>query len=128
MVGSAVASLAFVAVPEGALYLAIIASTTLGFFTGGYQLNLNAEMVRFAGEDRNQSGSDRTSQHLALLEMTNKLGYALAIGFVYALLGIFAGDNAVLSDLPNPVLLDLGAALPALLFVGSAFAFHSTKA
>lgn len=128
MVGSAAASLSFAAVPEGALYLAIIANTTLGFFTGGYQLNLNAEMVRFAGEDRDQSGSDRTSQHLALLEMTNKLGYALAIGFVYALLGIFAGDNAVLSDLPNPVLLALGAALPALLFVGSAFAFHSTKA
>jgi GPH family glycoside/pentoside/hexuronide:cation symporter len=128
MIGSAAASLAFVVIPPNALYLTIIVNATLGFFTGGYQLNLNAEMVRLAGEDRDQSGSDRTSQHLALLEMTNKLGYALAIGFVYALLAIFSGDTAVLSDLPNPALLALGTVLPAALFVGSALAFHSTKA
>jgi hypothetical protein len=60
--------------------------------------------------------------------MTNKLGYALAIGFVYTLLAIFSGDTAVLSDLPNPALLALGTVLPAALFVGSALAFHSTKA
>lgn len=127
MIGSATASLSFAAVPESALYLAIIANSALGFFTGGYQLNLNAEMVRLASEDRQHSGIDRTSQHLALLAMTNKLGYAFAIGVVYVLLEVFTGGAAAMSDLPNPVLLSLGAALPAVLFIGSAFAFNAIK-
>jgi hypothetical protein len=46
-----------------------------------------------AFHDRKQSGLDRASLHLALLAMTNKLGYALAVGVVYVLLQWLSGPR-----------------------------------
>ena len=128
MLGAAAASLAFAAVPGQAPYVAMAVNGALGFFTGGYQFNLNAEMVRLASDDRDRSGIDRTSQHFALLAMTNKLGYAIAIGVVYVLLDFLVGDAGSLSDLPEPTLIAFGLILPATLFVLAATAFQLTSA
>lgn len=127
MLGSALASLGFALIPVGNAFAAMAVNGALGFCTGGYQFNLNAEMVRLAAHDLETRRKDRTSQHLALLAMTNKLGYALAVGVVYCLLEIFAGKDATVSALPQSALLVLGLALPAVLFTASAWAFSIAR-
>lgn len=123
MLGSAAISLCLAALPDGALVLAVAANAALGFFTGGYQFNLNAEMVRLATEDHARLGVDRSSQHLALLTMTNKAGYALAVGGVYLMLEAFGGQNASVSNVPKALVIGLGLFVPACFFVASSWAF-----
>jgi Na+/melibiose symporter-like transporter len=118
MIGAAVASIGFAFAPAGNVIAAMSLNAVLGFCTGGYQFNLNTEMVRLAANDRNQSGQDRVSLHLALLTMTNKIGYALAVGVVYILLEAFGGAA---EDLPSLALVGLGLVLPAVMFLGAAW-------
>jgi glycoside/pentoside/hexuronide:cation symporter, GPH family len=120
MIGSALASLAFAILPSGAPIPAMIVNALLGFFTGGYQLNLNSAMVDLADADRMASGRDRVSLHLAVLAMTNKVGYALAIGIVYGGLALFGYRAGQAEGLPVIALMALGTALPAALFVAAA--------
>jgi Na+/melibiose symporter-like transporter len=117
MIGAAVASIGFAFAPAGNVIAAMSLNAVLGFCTGGYQFNLNTEMVRLAANDRTQSGQDRVSLHLALLTMTNKIGYALAVGVVYILLEAFGGAA---EDLPSLALVGLGLVLPAVMFLGAA--------
>jgi glycoside/pentoside/hexuronide:cation symporter, GPH family len=125
MGGSALASLAFVLLPPGAPIPAMIVNALLGFFTGGYQLNLNAAMVDVADEDRTTSGRDRVSLHLAALAMTNKVGYALAIGIVYGGLALVGYKTGLTRGFSVLALLALGTALPAALFVAAAWQMFS---
>src|SRR3546814_1235581 len=46
-------------------------------------------MVALASLDRAESGRDQVSLHLALLAMTNNIGYAVAVGIVNGLLQLF---------------------------------------
>jgi Na+/melibiose symporter-like transporter len=94
----------------------------VGLFTGGYQSNLNTAMVKVAGDDADRSGRAAIGSHFALLALTNKLGYALAIGICYPLLGAlgFQGTAA-----PSPgggsVLMVIGpGGAAALLVLGGA--------
>jgi len=121
MIGAAVASVGFAFAPPGNVLAAMALNAALGFCTGGYQLNLNTEMVRLADHDRKQSGQDRVSLHLALLAMTNKLGYALAVGIVYVLLQWFSGTQGQAAKLSSFALIGLGLATPAALFLSAAW-------
>lgn len=121
MGGSTIASLSFLLLPAGEALPAMVVNALLGFFTGGYQLNLNAAMVDLADADRQQSGRDRVSLHLAVLAMTNKVGYALAIGVAYGGLALAGYQTGVTQGLPVLALLAMGAGLPALLFIAAAW-------
>ncbi|GAW40611.1 putative symporter YagG [Brevundimonas sp. SH203] len=121
MIGAALASLVFAAVPPGSAVLAMAAYAAIGFFTGGYQFNLSAAMVDLADQDRIRSGRDRVSLHLALLAMTNKVGYAVAIGVVYALLQVFDYRAGAADGRTTGVIIGLGLVAPAVLFIASAF-------
>ena len=123
MAGSAVASLCFALLPSGQAWAPMAVNALLGFFTGGYQLNLNAEMVRLAAHDREATGQERSSLHLALLAMTNKVGYALAIGAVYLLLELTGVDRNSAAGMPDWALIGFGMVLPAALFGLAAWAF-----
>lgn len=119
MIGAAIASLGFAVAPSGNVLAAMAINAALGFCTGGYQFNLNTEMVRLASVDRNHSGQDRVSLHLALLAMTNKLGYALAVGLVYLLLQTFGGPRGDPAALPSSALIGLGMVAPAAMFIAA---------
>ena len=86
MTGAALATLALGLVPHGALAVAAALQFAVGLFTGGYQSNLNAAMVEVAHQDEQRSSRATMGTHFALLALTNKLGYALAIGICYPLL------------------------------------------
>lgn len=116
MIGAAAASVGFAFAPAGNVVAAMMLNAALGFCTGGYQFNLHTEMVRLADNDRKQSGEDRVSLHLALLAMTNKLGYALAVGIVYILLEWFGGSREDAAELPSMALVGLGLVAPAAMF------------
>jgi Na+/melibiose symporter-like transporter len=127
MTGSALASLAFALLPPNAAVPAMIVNALLGFFTGGYQLNLNAAMVDLADADRTASGRDRVSLHLAVLAMTNKVGYALAIGIVYGGLALVGYQAGLTQGTPLFALLVLGTAVPAALFLAAAWQMSRTE-
>lgn len=120
MAGAALASLAFAAVPPGSAAVAMLMYGLIGFFTGGYQFNLNAAMVDLAARDRSESGRDRVSLHLALLAMTNKVGYAIAVGIVYGLLQLFDYQAGAPSGHAILAVIGLGLVLPAVLFIAAA--------
>jgi len=125
MIGAAAASIGFAFVPAGNVLAAMALNAALGFCTGGYQFNLNTEMVRLADNDRQQSGQDRVSLHLALLAMTNKLGYALAVGIVYVLLQSFSETQGAKDELSPLALIGLGLVIPAALFLGAAWTLRA---
>lgn len=127
MTGAAVASLGFAFVPAGHVVAAMFLNAALGFCTGGYQFNLNTEMVRLAANDRHQSGEDRISLHLALLAMTNKLGYALAVGVVYVLLQVSGGAQSDPEELPRAALIGLGLVAPAAMFLAAGWMLAEPK-
>ncbi len=121
MVGAALAGLVFAVIPAGSAAIAMLAYGAIGFFTGGYQFNLNAAMVDLADRDRIESGRDRISLHLALLAMTNKVGYAVAVGVVYALLQLFNYHAGAPNSHTIMALIGLGLVAPAALFIASAY-------
>ena len=121
MLGAAATSVGFAFAPAGNVIAAMMLNAALGFCTGGYQFNLNTEMVRVADIDRKQSGQDRVSIHLALLAMTNKLGYALAVGVVYFLLQHFGGAGGTAAKLPAIALVGFGLLMPAAMFLVAAW-------
>jgi Na+/melibiose symporter-like transporter len=125
MIGAAAASIGFAFAPAGNVLAAMALNAALGFCTGGYQFNLNTEMVRLADNDRQTSGQDRVSLHLALLAMTNKLGYALAVGVVYVLLQSFSEAQGAKVELSPFALVGLGLATPAALFLGAAWTLRA---
>jgi Na+/melibiose symporter-like transporter len=83
MAGAAISMLSLGFVPYGALLPAVVIQFLFGFFTGGYQINLNSLMTGVATMDRRRTGADSSGAHFALLALTNKLGYAFAIGVAY---------------------------------------------
>ncbi len=116
MAGAALSVLSLWLVPRGALLPALAAQITLGICTGGYQLNLNSLMVGVAAQDQDRIGVDTSGAHFALLALTNKLGYAFAIGVAYPtlqLLGFRAGGG--LTEELRLALLSVGLGLTALL-------------
>ncbi len=92
------------------------AQIALGICTGGYQLNLNSLMVSVATEYSDRTGVDTSGAHFALLALTNKLGYAFAIGVAYPalqVLGFRAGG--LLTGGVRLALLSVGLGLTGLL-------------
>ena len=85
-------------------------------FTGGYQINLNAVMASLAERHRLDTGEDAGASHFAFLALTNKLGYALAIGLAYPLLQHLGFQSGSLAT-PNAIaaLLSVGVGLAAVL-------------
>lgn len=122
MAGAAAAILCFFVVPHGALAAAAAIQFACGLFTGGYQSNLNTLMVEVAEQDEQATGRPAAGSHFALLALTNKLGYAVAIGLCYPLLqylGFRVDAGAVTGG--NITLLALGLIVPAgLLLLGAA--------
>lgn len=116
MAGAASSVLSLWLVPHGALLPALAAQIALGICTGGYQLNLNSLMVGVATEDEDRTGVDTSGAHFALLALTNKLGYAFAIGVAYPALQ-FVGFRAAapLTGGVRAALLCVGLGLTALL-------------
>jgi len=129
MAGAALSTLALAIVPHGWLPAAVALQFTVGLFTGGYQSNLNAVMVGIAERHVQESDRPAVASHFALLALTNKLGYALAIGLCYPLLGAIGfrvGDTAPSGNGAMLMAIGLGGAA-ALLALGAA-AFPSAGA
>lgn len=126
MSGAALMTLMFAIAPQGSFVAAACVNALVGFFTGGYQFNLNAAMVEIADEHRRESQQDAVAMHFALLALTNKIGYAVAVGVTYVMLGAFgySAAGAGTQAPPTALLLTIGLVLPALLFVSAAFAFY----
>jgi Na+/melibiose symporter-like transporter len=124
MFGAAVATLALALVPRGALLAAAALQLASGLFTGGYQSNLNAVMVEVAERHDQATGQSTLGTHFALLALTNKLGYALAIGICYPLLGhwgLRAETHIAASG--TTMLMLIGLAGPAVLLAFGGIAF-----
>lgn len=123
MAGAAVATLGLGLVPHGALAIAAACQFAVGLFTGGYQSNLNAAMVELAGADTARGGRSTMGSHFALLALTNKLGYALAIGICYPLLDAlgFKGTQIAGSDGTLLTIIGLGGAALLLALGGIMF-------
>lgn len=124
MAGAAAATLGLALVSHGALGAAMALQFAVGLFTGGYQSNLNAAMVAAAGEDAERSGRSTMGSHFALLALTNKLGYAVAIGICYPLLDALGFRGAAAASESNGALLmaiGLGGAALLLALGGAAF-------
>lgn len=121
MSGAAVSVLSLALVQHGSLPPALAAQFALGICTGGYQVNLNTMMVGVATEDHRRRGTDHSGSHFALLALTNKLGYAFAIGIVYPVLQ-FVGfhSGATLTPELKAGLLVTGLGLPTLLLASAA--------
>ncbi|WP_083901370.1 MFS transporter [Azospirillum sp. B4] len=125
MVGAAVATLCFAGVPKGAFWAAALLQLATGLFTGGYQTNLNAVMVQVADHHRRDTGRDATGAHFALLALTNKVGYALAIGVSYPLLqvlGFHPGGQPTPAAMVGLLAIGLGGA--ALFLVAGGLALQ----
>ncbi len=124
MTGAAVATLAFALVPYGALAVAMALQFAVGLFTGGYQSNLNAAMVQVAQDDADRTGRTAMGNHFALLALTNKLGYALAIGICYPLLDTLGFHGTVAGpDANGALLMAIGLGGVAALLICGGFAF-----
>ncbi len=126
MGGGAVATLCLGLVPHGALAIAAACQFAVGLFIGGYhyQSNLNAAMVEAAEADSAHGGRSTMGSHFALLALTNKLGYALAIGICYPLLGAlgFKGTH-VTAGSNGSLLMAVGLGGAALLLTLGGMAF-----
>jgi Na+/melibiose symporter-like transporter len=89
-----------------------------GFCACSADLLPRAMMADVADEDRLVAGSDRTGMLYALLQVTHKLGQALAIGIAYVLLDLIGFDakagTANNSDALLGILL-IGSIIPGLL-------------
>jgi Na+/melibiose symporter-like transporter len=120
MAGAAMSVLSLWLVPHGALFPALAAQIALGVFTGGYQLNLNSLMVDVATQDHERTGGDASGAHFALLALTNKLGYAFAIGVAYPALQVlgFRADGTLTVGV-RVALLAVGLGLTALLLAAA---------
>src|SRR3546814_28303 len=92
-------------------------------FHRGYQFILNAAMVALASLDRAESGRDQVSLHLALLAMTNNIGYAVAVGIVNGLLQLFHYQAGAPEGNATWAVIGLGLVLPAFLFIAAAMNF-----
>lgn len=78
----------------------------LGYASGTFLLR--ALMADAADEDELRSGHNRTGLFYGLLTMTNKIGFALAVGLTYPLLDFFGFSPTAVADLPP------GAPIPGL--------------
>jgi Na+/melibiose symporter-like transporter len=124
MTGAAVATLGLGLVPHGALSIAVGVQFAVGLFTGGYQSNLNAAMVEVASADGTRGERSTMGSHFALLALTNKLGYAFAIGVCYPLLGSLGFKGTQVTAASNGMILmivGLGGAALLLALGGVAF-------
>lgn len=73
-------------IPHGSLLAAVAVFILWGVNMGVGPFLFRSIMADVADHDRIESGAQRTGLYFSLLTMTNKLGYALAIGIVYPLL------------------------------------------
>ena len=73
-------------IPHGNLLAAAAIFVLWGVNMGAGPFLFRSIMADVADHDRIESGAQRTGLYFSLLTMTNKLGYALAIGIVYPLL------------------------------------------
>ena len=124
MLGAAVATLALALVPHGMLLVAAALQLASGLFTGGYQSNLNAVMVEVAEHHDQATDQGTLGTHFALLALTNKFGYALAIGICYPLLGHWGlRAEAHIAASTTTVLMLIGLVWPAALLICGGMAF-----
>jgi len=116
MGGAALATCALLITPHGLLWPVAIIQILTGMFTGGYQINLNAAMASLAESHQLDTGEDTSASHFAFLALTNKLGYALAIGLSYPLLQYlgFQSGKPITSN-ATIALLSVGVGLAAVL-------------
>lgn len=126
MTGAAVATLSLSLVPHGALAIAAAIQFAVGVFTGGYQSNLNAAMVEVAGADGARSGHSTMGSHFALLALTNKLGYALAIGLCYPLLDALGFRGTQIAGTNGTLLMIIGLGGAAILLALGGIVFPQT--
>lgn len=73
----------------------------LGFASGTFLLK--ALIADAADEDELRTGRSRTGLFFGLLTMTNKIGFALAVGVTYPLLDLFGFSPSAVADLPPDV-------------------------
>ncbi len=131
MIGAAAAILGLFFSPAGDLLPAITLQFLAGIFTGGYQTNLNALMAEETVHQHDTDHSTSSGSHFALLALTNKVGYAVAIGISYPLLQFMgfsarAGENHA-TAYSNAALLWIGLAGTAIFLAAAGFCLKTRR-
>ena len=86
-------------IESGNLLLYILCFLIYGFASGSGGFLLLSMMADVTDHDNLESGTQRTGLYYSLLTMTNKIGYAVAVGITYPMLDwigfIPGGDNTI---------------------------------
>ena len=80
-------------IPTGSVFGAFIATSTYGIAYGAGPFLLRAIMSDLTDKDNLETGTARTGLYFALLNLTNKVGAALAVGITFIALDIIGFDE-----------------------------------
>ena len=90
-------------VPPGSLWLNILVNALYGVTMGASPFLLRSILADVTDWDNLESGSQRTGLYYSLLMMSNKFGYALAVGVTYPLLD-WIGYSPDLQNTPETLM------------------------
>ena len=85
-VHSCLTCLCFLFLPADSFWMALFLFTMIGVNVGASAFLMRAMMADTVDEDRAETGAERSALFYSFLTLTPKLGAALAVGLVYALL------------------------------------------
>jgi len=108
-------------VPPGGFWFAFAANVVFGLAYGSGAFLLRSIMADVTDQDSVATGEERTGVFYALFSLTQKAGYAVAIGITYPLLDLF-GFQAGTANTPEAIdgLRFIYVVLPSLFLLASA--------
>jgi Na+/melibiose symporter-like transporter len=109
--------------PRGEFWWLFFGNVLYGIAYGAGSFLLRAIMADVCDKDLLETGQQRTGLYYSLLTMTNKIGFALAVGITYPILdliGFVAEPGANSAETLNQLLL-LYVSLPALFMLAAGF-------
>ncbi len=91
---SSLATGAFFIVPEASFWWILIIFIGVGVNFGAKDFLMRAMMADVIDQDRVNVGAERSALYYSMLTLTNKVGFALAVGIIYPILDMVGFDPA----------------------------------